>query len=75
VLTKIKATEIIILEIGSWIGFVSLNVARIDKRVKFFGYELLEKNYLVAKSNLKCNPSLEPNIEFYNIGISNGGGC
>ena len=74
VLNKISSKEISILEIGSSIGFVSLNVARIDKRVKIFGYELSEKNYLVAKSNLKCNPSLESNVEFYNIGVSSGGG-
>jgi FkbM family methyltransferase len=74
VLNKISSKEISILEIGSSIGFVSLNVARIDKRVKIFGYELSKKNYLVAKSNLKCNPSLESNVEFYNVGVSSGGG-
>ena len=66
--------EITILEIGSAIGYVSLNIARTDKRVKCFGYELSQKNYSTAKLNLKCNPSLEPNIEFYNVGVSAGGG-
>jgi len=74
VLTKVKATEIIILEIGSAIGYVSINISRLDKRVKIFGYELSEKNYLVAKSNLKCNSSLESNVEFYNVGVTSGGG-
>jgi tRNA1(Val) A37 N6-methylase TrmN6 len=73
VLTKIKATEIIILEIGSAIGYVSLNISGLDKRVKIFGYELSMKNYSVAKANLKCNPSLETNVEFYNVGVTSGG--
>ena len=74
VLKKISSKEISILEIGSSIGYVSLNVARIDKRVKIFGYELSQKNYSVAKSNLTCNPSLESNVEFYNVGVTSGGG-
>ena len=74
VLKKVRAKEIRILEIGSSIGYVSLNVARIDKRVKIFGYELSQKNYSVAKSNLKCNPSFETNVEFYNVGVTSGGG-
>lgn len=74
VLKKVRATEIRILEIGSSIGYISLNVARNDNRVKIFGYELSLKNYSVAKSNLKLNPSLEPNIEIYNVGVTTGGG-
>ncbi len=74
VLTKFKATEIIILEIGNAIGYVSINISRLDKRVKIFGFELSMKNYSVATSNLKCNPSLEFNVEFYNVGVTSGGG-
>jgi FkbM family methyltransferase len=73
-LKKIKYEKISILEIGSSIGYVSLNVARIDKRVKIFGYELSKKNYLAAKSNLRYNPGLESNVEFYNVGVTTEGG-